>query len=368
MPCDIGGSRSLEGSMTRTPRRLVAVAPFVAVIVPLAAAGGEAPDLVVTRLSARTMVLHGTQPGAPRMTVFASDKGLVVFDTLGTPSEAAAARARIEREFGRKDFLLVVNTHDHWDHWCGNQVFSGVAIVSHESAPAEMKRPLESGSHPAPSLKPTIDSWRKQLAGLEPSSEKAGDLMKRIAYFQRAFDDLGRGFTPTLPGVTFSDRMAIDLGPHTLKLHFTGGYETPDDIIAEIPEEGLIVLGDTFQRGQYFAGFANGIDVPRWTAILDDVLAGQVRYAVPGHGGPLSKAELAEIGTYLKLSWSAVEAVVREGLAGDRAEGLLSFETMKRRLDPALIDFSSLEAVHPANVEALRRRLLGTRSKEAGKG
>ena len=344
--------------MGQSSRRRIALWTLA---VPLALARGgadQAPSLVATRLSERTMVLHAPGALSPRLIVFASDKGLVVFDTLGTPSQAAAARRRIEKEFGRRDFLWVINTHDHWDHWCGNQAFPEAKVVAHVSCPAEMKRPLEAASHPAPSLRETVESWKRDLAGADPASENAARLRQRIASFQSAYEELGRDFVPTLPVLTFSDRLEIDLGRQTLKLYFTGGFETPDDIIAHVPEEGLVVLGDTFQKGNYYAAFENGIDVPRWLDVLGAVMAGDVKFAVPGHGDPLSKGELAEIGKYLEVSWEAVEASVRQGLDADQVRERMSFASLRTRLDPALIDLKGLEAVHAANMEAFRRRLL----------
>ena len=340
-------------------KRMHLIASLLFTIFPLAGKGnGTEPTLIATRLSERTMVLHGPGLMSPRMTVFASDKGLVVFDTLGTPSQAAAARRRIEKEFGRDDFVWVINTHDHWDHWCGNQVFPEATVVSHVSCPAEMRRPLEAASHPAPGLRETVEAWKKDLGVLDPGSENAARLRERIASFQSAHEELGRDFVPALPTLTFSSRLEIVLGRQTLKLYYTGGFETPDDIVAHVPEEGLVILGDTFQRGLYFAAFEKGIDVPLWAEIMTALLAGKVKYAVPGHGDPLAKDELAEIGKYLKISWEAVEAAVRQGLDASQTKERLSFESVRSRLDPSLIDLKGLEAVHAANVEAFWRRLL----------
>jgi len=346
----------------RYPYRALVSALILVIALPLACRkAAEEPTLITTRLSDRTLVLRGSHPLSPRVTAFASDKGLIVFDTMGTPSQAAAVRRRIEREFGRNDFLYVINTHDHWDHWCGNQAFADALIISHASCPAEMQRPLDAASHPAPSLRETVEAWKKALAGSDPASESAEDLRKRIASFQSAYEELGRDFIPILPMLTFTDRLQIDLGKHTLKLYFTGGYETPDDIMAHIPEEGLVILGDTFQRGQYYAAFENGIDVPNWMEILEAVLADKVEFAVPGHGDPLSREELAEIGKYLKITWEGAEAIVDQGPGSDRARKVLSLETLSSLLDPALIDLKGLEAVHRDNVEAFRRRILKTR-------
>lgn len=149
---------------------------LISLLLPGCGKSGLEQPLATIRLSERPMVLRSGHPLSPRLTAFVSDEGLTVFDTTGMPSQAAAFRRRIEQEFERKDFRFVVNTHDHWDHWCGNQVFTEAFVISHESCLAEMKRHLDADSHPAPNLKGTVDIWKKQLAGVDPKSENAADL------------------------------------------------------------------------------------------------------------------------------------------------------------------------------------------------
>jgi len=50
-------------------------------------------------------------------------KGIVVIDAGISNSLTAKYRKIIEKEFNRKDFANLINTHSHWDHTGGNQVF-----------------------------------------------------------------------------------------------------------------------------------------------------------------------------------------------------------------------------------------------------
>jgi glyoxylase-like metal-dependent hydrolase (beta-lactamase superfamily II) len=64
-----------------------------------------------------------------------SRDGVVVFDTNGTPAAAAAVLAEI-RALSDRPVRWVVNSHWHWDHWYGTEVyqqaFPDVRIVAHE--------------------------------------------------------------------------------------------------------------------------------------------------------------------------------------------------------------------------------------------
>ncbi len=67
--------------------------------------------------------------------VIVSSDGVLVFDSNGTPATAASVLAEI-RKITPQPIRYVVNSHWHWDHWYGNQIyqqaFPDVRIISHE--------------------------------------------------------------------------------------------------------------------------------------------------------------------------------------------------------------------------------------------
>src|SRR3954451_7932715 len=64
-----------------------------------------------------------------------SNDGVLVFDTSGTPSTAQVILGEL-RKLTDQPVRYVINSHWHWDHWGGNQVykaaFPNVQIISHE--------------------------------------------------------------------------------------------------------------------------------------------------------------------------------------------------------------------------------------------
>ena len=70
--------------------------------------------------------------------------GVLVFDTNGTPSAAAAVLADI-RTLTSQPVRYVVNSHWHWDHWYGTEVytqaFPDVKVIAHEKTKMMMAGP-----------------------------------------------------------------------------------------------------------------------------------------------------------------------------------------------------------------------------------
>src|SRR5215831_12373392 len=67
--------------------------------------------------------------------VILANDGVLVFDTNGTPAAAAAVLKEI-RKLTDQPVRYVVNSHWHWDHWYGTEVyqqaFPGIQIITHE--------------------------------------------------------------------------------------------------------------------------------------------------------------------------------------------------------------------------------------------
>ncbi|HVQ29556.1 MAG TPA: MBL fold metallo-hydrolase, partial [Vicinamibacteria bacterium] len=83
--------------------------------------------------------------------VIVSTEGVLVFDTNGTPAAAAAVLAEIRRITDRP-VRYVVNSHWHWDHWYGTEVyreaFPDVQIISHEKTRTMMMGPALAFNRP----------------------------------------------------------------------------------------------------------------------------------------------------------------------------------------------------------------------------
>ena len=75
-----------------------------------------------------------------KVIAIASKKGLVIIDTHRSPSIMLEIKKLIEKEFGRNDYIHVINTHGHWDHSSGNQVFHDSILLGHKNSPEFMRQ------------------------------------------------------------------------------------------------------------------------------------------------------------------------------------------------------------------------------------
>jgi glyoxylase-like metal-dependent hydrolase (beta-lactamase superfamily II) len=150
----------------------------------------------VVRLSDRVLVLR-EDVMADNITAIASKKGLIVIDSSGFPSTARRMRAIIEREFKRTDFAYVINTHFHWDHAWGNQVFPEAVIIGHEDCPALMTRDKEYEAARARNMRQRLQDQRAKLVQAEPNSVEAQNIRRSIGQVERDIKDHSEGFVTT---------------------------------------------------------------------------------------------------------------------------------------------------------------------------
>ena len=92
------------------------------------------------RISDRMLVVWGGKIYKDQVIAMATEKGIVIVDAGKAPTLTREYRKFIEREFGRNDFIYVMNTHYHFDHTGGNQVFPETKIIAHQKTPGMMKQ------------------------------------------------------------------------------------------------------------------------------------------------------------------------------------------------------------------------------------
>jgi glyoxylase-like metal-dependent hydrolase (beta-lactamase superfamily II) len=104
----------------------------------------------------------------------APQKGIVVIETSLIRSYDARIRQVIEKEFGRKDFKYLINTHYHHDHTCGNQIYSDATIVAHKNLLAGMREELTGDGlvKLVDKFKGMLEDRTEALADSEPGSKE----------------------------------------------------------------------------------------------------------------------------------------------------------------------------------------------------
>ncbi len=179
--------------------------------------------------------------------------GVVVFDTLGSPSLAAAMLQCI-REVTSAPIKRVIVSHYHADHYYGIQVFkdAGAEIWAFETARNTV------GS----------EDWRLRL-------EQRKDLLGRW------INDETQRFPA--PDVWLSGDVDFELGGVHFKIRHVGPAHSPDDLAMFVAEDGVLYAGDLVFKGR--VPFVGDADSKRWLSALDKLIALQPKVLVPGHGG-----------------------------------------------------------------------------------
>jgi len=244
-----------------------------------------------------------------------SRDGVLVFDTNGTPAAAAAVLAEI-RAITDRPVRYVVNSHWHWDHWYGTEVyrqaFPALSIVAHEKTRAMMTGPALEFNRPG---------IEQQLPGYIESLEKRG-ADKALIDADRFFFEQKKNVQHTFPDVTYSDRMTIDLGErHIEVLHYDRAV-TPGDTFLYLPNEKLLITGDLLVDP---ISFALSCYPTGWLRTLEKMDALDASVIVPGHGAALhDKALLHATMDVFRVLLREGQAAKERGLDPDQAKAAIS--------------------------------------------
>lgn len=192
----------------------------------------------------------------PEVDCFAvvTERYVVVVDTFGTPQEAAQMMDFLRPVLPERQ-LLVVNTHDHYDHAWGNAVFApdrefAAPIIAH-ALTRDPERRLESA---------------RKLA------QKQGEEPDRFA-----------DTTLFFPTMTFTHEFVIDGGDLTLHLLPVPGH-APDQVALWIPELRFLLAADALEFP--FPLLSSAADLPVLLGSIERLKALQPEVILPCHGGP----------------------------------------------------------------------------------
>lgn len=228
---------------------------------------------------------HGTLvPLSPRCllwrstvnsTVFIGDQALAVIDTQVNRAQARRLLGAI-RQISPLPIAWAVNTHYHWDHTNGNQIFA------------------EAGA--------TLVASRRTVRAMDERSQ-----------LQKAFLS-GRGFPlgpDPQPASAFAEDLdRLDLGGIHLDLRLGLRAETADPTLVFCPEERVLVSGDTVMTGSFpilgQPSQQEGLEDAGWLEALDEVRDYDATVIAPGHGPEAHGPDLDRLGAICRYFLDAV--------------------------------------------------------------
>jgi glyoxylase-like metal-dependent hydrolase (beta-lactamase superfamily II) len=187
------------------------------------------------------------------------DGGVLVIDTRASHVQAAEMTESL-RDITKLPVRWVINTHHHWDHTFGNQVFPDAAIWGHERCAEAMRLYGE--------------AMRAQVKALAPDQ---ADTLDAVV------------ITP--PTFTFATSATLTFGSTAIEMRYLGRGHTDNDIAISLPERNVLFAGDLIEEGAP-PSFNDSypIDWPDTVAALLPLAGGVV---VPGHGATVDHAFVA---------------------------------------------------------------------------
>ena len=241
-----------------------------------------------------------------------TEKGVVIIDSGMSPSLTAKHRSIIEKEFGRSDFKYVINTHHHNDHTNGNQVFKDAVIIAHENAVKRMQDENVEDEITAyvKQIRERNERRNQVLDTLEQESELYKKLRDRIYVSGKMCDDYETVYHLTLPTLTFTNTLTLNMGDLNIELVYFGpGFHSDNDIIVCIPGEKIVFTGDLLLAKDQYHRVKSNSDIESWIACLGKIVKSknEIKSIVAYHVGILP-------GTVLSNFYDSLKAMRNEQL------------------------------------------------------
>jgi glyoxylase-like metal-dependent hydrolase (beta-lactamase superfamily II) len=263
----------------------------------------------------------GTVPGlGSNNVVIVNDTDVLIVDTGTSP---AAARAFVEdiKKLTDKPIRYVVNTHWHYDHTAGNQIFGpDVQIIAADYlyqmlATVDVLHREPYLTSQVTNLATRVDTLNKQIAAEANAPQKAA-LQKDLADAQR-LQQQNNEIKVTPPNVHYSTKMVLNRGGREIDMLFLGRGHTGGDTVVFLPKERIVCTGDLMESRLAYMGDAF---FSEWITTLEALKGLDFAVDLPGHGTPFTnKSLITAYQAYLGDLVDQVTKLKSEGVSPDDA-------------------------------------------------
>lgn len=239
--------------------------------------------------------------------IIEGDTDVLVVDSHVTPGGAWALREEL-KAITPKPIRWVVNSHFHFDHSHGNQIYGpDVQIIGHQFAREQMVagKSLDSPAHEffVGGVPNTIKGLEAKLA--QATDEKTRAALQNQLAIQRNHLEGTKAVTPTPPTITLTQTMTLHRGSREIRLLFLGRGHTAGDIIVHLPKERIIATGDLLVEATSYMGDAFFTE---WIQTIEALKGVDFDTVLPGHGRAFTgKAKLDHWQAYLRDFWAQAQ-------------------------------------------------------------
>lgn len=268
-------------------------------------------------------VYHAVGTGAlsvvSNSSIIINDEDVVVVDDHVSPAAAAVLLDEI-KDLTNKPVRTVIDTHFHYDHAHGNQIFGpDVAIIGHEFTRDML---LNGKSLAMPLYRDYLTGLPRQIETLKGRIAKEADAAAKAklqTQLQVAENNAASQaeLKPTPPNVTLRTQMTLYRGDREIQIRFLGRGHTAGDVVVYLPKEKIVCTGDLLTAG--LSNMSDGF-VNEWSATLEELKKLDFVTVLPGHGEAFTdKAKIDYYQAYLRDVWTEVSRLKQQGLSAEEA-------------------------------------------------
>ena len=290
------------------------------------ASTGDMTEKVISFTEIGRDIYAFTAEGDPNTGIVIGDDSVMVVDAQATPKMAEKVIERI-RTVTDKPIKYVVLSHYHAVRVLGASAYKAEQIIASDKCRAMIH---ERGQ----------EDWDSEYGR-----------------FPRLFDAAETIPGLTWPTMTFQSRMTIYMGDRRVDLMHLGRAHTAGDIVAWVPDEGVMLTGDIVEyHSACYCGDGHFND---WPATLDAIAGYRPKSIAPGRGDALvGEALVAEAientKDFVRSTYEPIAAVAARG--GSLKE---AWDACRAACDPKFADYAIYEHCLPFNVARAYDEALG---------
>ncbi len=260
----------------------------------------------------------GTMQVGANSPVFVTDTEALVIDS-GTSPAAGRALVQDVKALTDKPVKYVIDSHFHYDHLFGNQVFGpDVQIIGHDHTRTRLEANTLEQYTFLTSVRPVperVAALRQRIAQETDPQQKA--TLERQVQNSLAYVEQVKEVKQTPPNVTFDNTMTLHRGGRELRLMYLGRGHTDTDVVTFLPRERIVATGDLMESVLSYMGDSYPEE---WIATLEKLKALDFDTVLPGHGVPFKgKERITAFQDYLRDLIAQTNALKRQGLSADDA-------------------------------------------------
>ena len=253
--------------------------------------------------------------------VIETNDGLIIVDTHSKPSAAQALYKDIQ-DVSKKPVKKIINSHFHWDHWQGNQVYTqanpSCEIIASERTKARLTDPNQMNGGVA-FVEKQIAAMPAEIDKIKSDIQKAPDaatktrLEGNLAQAESYLAEL-KAMKPAVPTRTVSSTVALQEGGREIRLLLVGRAHTDGDLFIYMPKEKVLATGDAVVD---WMPFLNDGYPEEWIQTVAELEKLDIERVIVGHGDPAPKSHLTFFRSYLTDLVGSVKKAAADGMSLD---------------------------------------------------